>query len=96
MGIDQGDRINYNTGTAIVCKLCRLHYDTNGKKPRSFMPCGHTFCEKCINQLLERLCPNCKKPYNQAIVDYITIDLVKKAEELKTQSKEPESNVSFE
>ena len=60
---------------SLICKLCSTAYNTVDKKPRCFMPCGHTFCEKCISELLERLCPQCKKPYNQAIVDFDCIDL---------------------
>ena len=75
---------------SLICKLCITAYNTVDKKPRCFMPCGHTFCEKCISELLERLCPQCKKPYNQAIVDFDCIDLVKKYQNSKSLAKQPD------
>jgi len=47
------------------------------------MPCGHTICEKCIFGLLEKLCPTCKNNYNQAIVDYELVDIIKKVQQVK-------------
>lgn len=73
---------------SITCKLCKSPYNILDRKPRCFMPCGHTFCENCINELLERLCPKCEKPYNQAIVDFDCIDLVKKYQNSKSIHKQ--------
>lgn len=74
----------------LSCKLCRAQYNTIDKRPRCFMPCGHTFCDKCISGLLEKLCPKCKTHYNQAIVDYEVIDLIKKAQKIRISKKEPD------
>lgn len=79
----------------LSCKLCRAQYNTVDRKPRCFMPCGHSYCDKCISGLLEKLCPNCKTPYNQAIVDYEIIDLIKKAQKLRISKKEPDILVSI-
>jgi len=77
---------------APVCKLCHVQYNSLERKPRCFMPCGHTFCEKCINGLLEKICPTCKNNYNQAIVDYGLIDIINKAHQLKSALKHACSN----
>jgi hypothetical protein len=42
----------------IICKLC---YDLI-LKPISLSPCGHTFCQECVNSNNFAVCPNCHRP----------------------------------
>ncbi len=46
------------------CNICFENYNDSTVKPFSITPCGHTFCEKCLDNLLANIslpkCPKCK------------------------------------
>lgn len=47
----------------LTCKVCMEKYNDKEKKPL-FLPCGHTFCQKCLKFIYKRrilLCPLDKK-----------------------------------
>lgn len=47
----------------LTCKICMEIFDTNDKKPL-FVPCGHTFCTKCLRFIFKKssvMCPLDKK-----------------------------------
>ncbi|XP_047474383.1 uncharacterized protein LOC125028867 isoform X2 [Penaeus chinensis] len=44
------------------CRICIEDYDAVTRRPR-FLPCGHTFCTECIDDMLAECvltCPNCR------------------------------------
>jgi len=42
------------------CKLCFRAWDTDLIRPEVLLPCAHTFCSECLNQLSDSLsCPDC-------------------------------------
>ena len=48
------------------CNICFENYNDSTVKPFSITPCGHTFCEKCLDNLLayanisQPKCPKCR------------------------------------
>jgi len=67
-----------------VCVHCQVDYDLDQHKPRCFMPCGHTFCEKCIKNLMtKRKCSTCKHIISQHIPDYEMIDMIKEKQNVR-------------
>ena len=54
------------------CPVCFIFYDDTEQRPRN-LPCGHTFCTMCINQLkrpsrimqnIVVMCPTCRSTHN--------------------------------
>ena len=48
------------------CSVCFELYEGKGDRLPRILPCFHTFCEKCINELLDGNvfhCPDCKVPH---------------------------------
>ena len=51
----------------VECQICAFPYDKNIKIPR-ILPCGHTFCETCLEEIRRQRgpemisiqCPNCR------------------------------------
>lgn len=60
------------------CDICYDDYNSNEKKPFTLVPCGHTFCIKCINSLMSReaSCPNCRKKISEKIPNYGLVGLL--------------------
>lgn len=50
----------------LTCRICMEKYNTNERKPL-FLPCGHTFCQKCLKFVYKRgklQCPMDKKKHS--------------------------------
>lgn len=60
------------------CPLCKNKYDATSYRPEALIPCGHTFCSKCVANF-EQACKMCASKYNQIIPDHEMIDLVQLA-----------------
>ena len=48
------------------CSVCFEPYEGKGDHVPRLLPCSHTFCERCISDLLEEdvfHCPDCKVPH---------------------------------
>ena len=50
------------------CPSCLEIYDDRDRIPRN-LPCGHTYCEHCISQILIRKseCPTCRHKFDPAL-----------------------------
>lgn len=53
-----------------ICEICLINYDTIGRKPYSLVPCGHTFCLSCMNQITSNLCPTCRSPFEGRVPNW--------------------------
>lgn len=58
------------------CPLCKTNYNETTCRPEALIPCGHTFCSRCVRKF-ERVCKMCATGYNQIIPDYEMIDLIR-------------------
>lgn len=43
------------------CAICLEKYNYNKNKPYSLYPCGHTFCNECLQQINTKKCSKCRK-----------------------------------
>ena len=61
----------------LKCPLCQLDYSTEGEQqPRLLVGCGHTFCQKCIENIPDKdplACPQCSLVSTDPHVPNITI-----------------------
>ena len=53
-----------------ICEICLNNYDTISRKPYSLVPCGHTFCLSCMNQVTSNLCPTCRSPFEGRVPNW--------------------------
>lgn len=44
---------------AVTCPVCMMKYE----EPQLLSSCGHTFCQRCIQQLPSQTCPLCRGPF---------------------------------
>ena len=52
----------FQDGNAEECPVCLMAYDDNLGRPRN-LPCGHTYCTRCVNGFTEQdraTCPTCR------------------------------------
>lgn len=59
------------------CELCLELYDESQHRPWIFTPCGHCFCQECVNKLTNQACPKCRgrilsKILNRGLMDVIS------------------------
>ncbi|KAL7712738.1 hypothetical protein QTN25_009569 [Entamoeba marina] len=73
-----------------TCSVCYNDYDQIDCKPVS-LPCGHSLCSKCVNQLTKRNpihCPICVRshpvPSNNFPVNYLAIRFIEHLQAYKT------------
>ena len=52
------------------CVICFDLFDENLRKPMMLFPCGHTFCEACLKQINNKICPTCNCSYSQVSVNW--------------------------
>jgi len=62
------------------CSICDERYDEHDQRPM-IIRCGHTFCNECISKLVN--CPNCRKPFEHAICNFVLKDMVTTNKELE-------------
>lgn len=60
------------------CSICNNGYNNADLKPFMIIPCGHTYCKKCIDrkQLDKTGCPQCKGPINSKIENHFALDSI--------------------
>ena len=56
------------------CKKCLNKYNKINKQPFILIPCGHTFCYHCINDLQK--CYSCLSDINHKILNQDLFDLL--------------------
>ena len=69
------------------CPVCFEKYQLSGDhQPFTVFPCGHSLCQKCLNSLLTRDCPNCMGPITGKVVCFGMMNMIEKKEENKNVS----------
>lgn len=66
------------------CPLCCNSYSTKGTLEPKVLPCGHTFCANCIQEIKPApkkrgesgKCPNCNKSFDTYTTNYTVISLM--------------------
>lgn len=62
--------VNNSESSDFVCEICLNNYDTISRKPYSLVPCGHTFCLSCMNQITSKICPTCRAIFQNKIPNW--------------------------
>ena len=80
------------------CKICFEKFDECERKPFTLIPCGHTFCIFCIENLkhMKNDCPLCRKQIlsetlNYALIDFMNASVEKPDSFLKITHESPKT-----
>lgn len=74
MGVHSG---NVQGTSEFVCEICLNSYDAITRKPYSLVPCGHSFCILCMNQMQNFNCPVCRAQFSNKIPNWEILKLLK-------------------
>ena len=60
------------------CDICCEGYNINDRKPMTVIPCGHTFCLNCLEELkkCEYMCPNDRERITNEKPNYALLNLL--------------------
>lgn len=60
------------------CKICYDKFNKTVRKPFTVIPCGHTFCISCLNDLrkINYICPTCRVKIENEKPSYILLELM--------------------
>jgi tetratricopeptide (TPR) repeat protein len=61
------------------CEICMESFNKEEHKPMTLMPCAHTYCFECIEQLKEKVeynCPTCRVSISDAKPNYALINML--------------------
>ena len=62
----------------LVCENCFEQYNEINRIPLSIFPCGHSYCQACINGLASKKCPECKCEFELTAKNWSLINLIPK------------------
>ena len=48
------------------CDICLEKFDHSLNKPLVLIRCAHTLCARCVENLVEKKCPNCNAEIEEA------------------------------
>jgi hypothetical protein len=63
----------------LLCEICFENYDEKKRLPHTLFPCGHSFCESCINNIQNGACPCCNAVIQSKTKNWAVINLIPKA-----------------
>lgn len=67
---DIGSRKNKDNKEKYECELCLDVFNLYDRKPVCLVPCGHSLCMKCFDSLRKNVCPFCRVPYENKIINW--------------------------
>ena len=53
--------------TSIASRFCSICLDTKLANIFNVLPCLHWFCRECLSQMLQKVCPLCRSPFDDEI-----------------------------
>lgn len=62
--------------TNYECSICNNDYDEVITKPFTIVPCGHLYCEICLNKLKNSECPECRVIIEKIIINRPFLNLI--------------------
>ena len=57
------------------CTICFETYNNSERKPIVLNPCGHSFCNSCLQHLLTQ-CPSCRTLIETKIINYALLNIL--------------------
>jgi hypothetical protein len=76
------------------CAICQDAYNENENKPYLINPCGHCMCLKCLNRLLQQVCPHCRGKIESRTINRGILDFVYTFKSLSSLTKSPNLQTS--
>lgn len=72
------------------CDICFEFYNKDERRPMTILPCTHTFCYQCLNELkkLKYKCPKCKKHITNEIPCYALLNLMDMKSDVYSEFKQ--------
>ena len=52
------------------CEICTNDYDNQLRRPFVLLPCGHTVCSVCIDQLENKQCPSDRRAFTDKVLNW--------------------------
>jgi hypothetical protein len=68
------------------CEICLEQFDHSIHKPH-ILACPHTFCLSCVNQLTNKKCPTCNKPFTQTNLNVALLKFIPESNYDKLKDK---------
>lgn len=59
-----------------ACEICEESYNEDTRRPLIIFPCGHTYCSECLNQVPNKLCPQCRRSITQTITNFSVLSQI--------------------
>lgn len=69
------------------CGICFEPFNNEKNKPYAMVPCIHTLCYSCIQKLIKKVCPCCKKNFDSYSPNWILIDMIQESLKEKLKSE---------
>lgn len=63
----------------LVCEICFENFNEKDHLPISLFPCGHTFCDYCVKNLNNQICPACNQKFEKRAKNWAIINLIPRA-----------------
>lgn len=63
----------------LVCEICFENYNEKDHLPIALFPCGHTFCDLCVQNLNNQICPACNQKFDKRAKNWAIINLIPRA-----------------
>ena len=58
------------------CQICFENYNGNTNQPLVIIPCGHSFCKFCLENLNDSVCPKCRRDITEKVLNYAILDVL--------------------
>ena len=78
--------------SSIGCSICMEEYRLRINPPMTCSPCGHVFCDPCLQNWRRRSnsCPNCRGRIQTVTLNRGMIELIESTLETNTQTYQQE------
>jgi hypothetical protein len=67
------------------CKICYEKFDNVIHKPIVCVPCGHSFCSKCVIQL--KACSICRRHIKEKSTNFSLLEILEQSESGRQSSR---------
>ena len=78
------------------CDICLEAFDHSIRRPFVLAGCGHTYCSSCLDQLANKKCSQCRKPFKEKNPNILLLSLIPQSsyDKLKADSLKALSEIN--